>query len=95
MANLLEDPNCEIAEQSMSEFQTPVYADDIAAIVNNEIMRMTKLMQEMSYFIPEIQKISRSQADFQKKIRKCQEFVLNAYYMSSIKSVQIFCRKEN
>ncbi|MDR1891216.1 MAG: peptidyl-prolyl cis-trans isomerase [Puniceicoccales bacterium] len=78
-ANLTEDPNSEIAEQSMLELQTPVYADDVAAIVNNEIITMTKLMQEVSYFIPEIQKISRSQADFQKKVRECQEFVLNAF----------------
>ncbi|MDR2432797.1 MAG: peptidyl-prolyl cis-trans isomerase [Puniceicoccales bacterium] len=74
-----ENPSQEILTQSTEEFQMPVYANDIAAIVNNEIVTMTRLMLEVSYFIPEIQKISKSQADFQKKIREYQEFVLNAF----------------
>ncbi|MDR1528054.1 MAG: peptidyl-prolyl cis-trans isomerase [Puniceicoccales bacterium] len=74
-----ENPNQEALNQPTEEFQVPVYANDIAAIVNNEIVTMTRLMREVSYFIPEIQKISRSQADFQKKIREYQEFVLNAF----------------
>ncbi|MDR0693247.1 MAG: peptidyl-prolyl cis-trans isomerase, partial [Puniceicoccales bacterium] len=74
-----EDPNRETLAQSTEELQMPVYADDIAAIVNNEIVTMTRLMREVSYFIPEIQRTSKSQADFQKKFRECQEFVLNAF----------------
>ncbi|MDR1233156.1 MAG: peptidyl-prolyl cis-trans isomerase [Puniceicoccales bacterium] len=74
-----EDPEHKMLEQSPEEFQVPVYANDIAAIVNNEIVTMTRLMREVSYFIPEIQKISRSQADFQKRIREYQELVLNAF----------------
>ncbi|MDR2603116.1 MAG: peptidyl-prolyl cis-trans isomerase [Puniceicoccales bacterium] len=76
---LAENPSHETLEQSTEEFQVPVYANDIAAIVNNEIVTMTRLMREVAYFIPEIQKISKSQTDFQKKIREYQEFVLNAY----------------
>lgn len=74
-----ENPNQGMLEQPIEEFQVPVYANDIAAIVNNEIVTMTRLMREVSYFIPEIQRISRSQADFQKRIREYQEFVLNAF----------------
>ncbi|MDR1457405.1 MAG: peptidylprolyl isomerase [Puniceicoccales bacterium] len=74
-----ENSNQEALAQSTEEFQVPVYANDIAAIVNNEIVTMTRLMREVSYFIPEIQKISKSQADFQKKFREYQEFVLNVF----------------
>ncbi|MDR2776851.1 MAG: peptidyl-prolyl cis-trans isomerase [Puniceicoccales bacterium] len=77
--DLAENSNQDILEQPTEEFQVPVYADDIAAIVNNEIVTVTRLMREVSYFIPEIQKISGSQVDFQKKVREYQEFVLNAF----------------
>jgi peptidyl-prolyl cis-trans isomerase SurA len=77
--DLVENSNQDILKQPTEEFQMPVYANDIAAIVNNEIVTMTRLMREVSYFIPEIQRISRSQADFQKKIQEYQEFVLNAF----------------
>jgi peptidyl-prolyl cis-trans isomerase SurA len=72
-----ENSNQEALAQSTEEFQVPVYANDIAAIVNNEIVTMTRLMREVSYFRPEIKKISKSQADFQKKCREYQEFILN------------------
>ncbi|MDR2779042.1 MAG: SurA N-terminal domain-containing protein [Puniceicoccales bacterium] len=75
----VEDSSWKEEEQLAEELQMPVYVDDIAAIVNNEIITMTKLMREVYHFIPEIQRMSRTRADFQKKVRECQEFVLDAF----------------
>ncbi|MDR2737734.1 MAG: peptidyl-prolyl cis-trans isomerase [Puniceicoccales bacterium] len=67
----------EAPEQS-EVFQLPVYADDIAAIVNNEIITMTQLMREVSFFVPRIRAESRSQKEFRAKIKECQRFIMNA-----------------
>jgi peptidyl-prolyl cis-trans isomerase SurA len=60
-------------------FQIPVYSNDVVAIVNDEIVTMSQLMKEVAPFVPHIRAESRSQVEFQKKIRECQEMVLNAF----------------
>jgi peptidyl-prolyl cis-trans isomerase SurA len=66
--------------QAESEiFQMPVYANDIAAIVNDEIITVTQLMREVSFFVSRIRAESKSQEDFRKKIRECQHIIMNAF----------------
>ncbi|MDR1433472.1 MAG: peptidyl-prolyl cis-trans isomerase [Puniceicoccales bacterium] len=65
--------------QGSRDFSMPVYANDIAAIVNNEIITMTRLMREIAPLIPRIRAESRSQEEFQRKMRQYQEMVLNAF----------------
>jgi parvulin-like peptidyl-prolyl isomerase len=61
----------------MMDLQSPVYRNDIAAIVNNEIITTTQLMREVSFFLPKIRAMVKSENEFQREVRKCQEILLN------------------
>jgi peptidyl-prolyl cis-trans isomerase SurA len=63
-------------EVAVEDFKLPVYRNDIAAIVNDEIITMTQLMREVSFYVPKIRAESRSQEEFHRKIYECQKFFL-------------------
>jgi peptidyl-prolyl cis-trans isomerase SurA len=65
--------------QYLEDFQMPIYVNDIAAIVNDEIITMEQLMREIAPIIPRIRDESRTQEEFQRKILEHQRLVLNAY----------------
>ncbi|MDR1401444.1 MAG: peptidylprolyl isomerase [Puniceicoccales bacterium] len=70
-------PPSESTELNSENFQIPVYSNDVAAIVNNEIITVTQLTKEMAPFIPRIRAESGSQTEFQKKFYEYQKVVLN------------------
>jgi peptidyl-prolyl cis-trans isomerase SurA len=58
--------------------EPPVYHNNIAAIVNNEIITMGQLMREVAFFIPRIRENSKSQVNFMNQVEECSKFVLNS-----------------
>lgn len=60
-------------------FSNPVFADDIVAIVDNNIVTMSQLVREMYPFISRMQSESRSQQEFDKKLIELRDRILNAH----------------
>jgi peptidyl-prolyl cis-trans isomerase SurA len=68
-----------VEQNHLEDFQMPVYVNDIAAIVNDEIVTMGQLMREVAPLIPRIRFESRTQEEFQRKVLECQRLVLDAF----------------
>lgn len=74
-----------IADDELSEtsheitFSNPVFADDIVAIVDNNIITMNQLFSEMHPFVQRIQSESRTQQEFDRKILELRNNILNAH----------------
>ena len=71
----------DVTTEASSEitFSHPIFADDIVAIVNNDIITMSQLVREMYPFISRIRSESRSQQEFDKKLIELRNNILNAH----------------
>ncbi|MDR1595359.1 MAG: peptidyl-prolyl cis-trans isomerase [Puniceicoccales bacterium] len=78
VVDFVSDEISDNMETSRENNLIPVYANDIAAIVNDEIITVAQVMRGVAYFLPQIRAESWSLADFNRKIHEAKNTVLNA-----------------